>query len=238
MRRPNLLWLLPALAAGGAATVLAAPGVLSEVHVTSQDLATLEAEYDAAFKAWKSGFDEAQGRERSELRKQHPARTFFSRFEEVAKEGEGLAFLWMLDHVKDLGLKREMQGPIRKEVYDLLLAGCAKEPWFDKVVSRSVQDARYLDPEHLRAWLEAAGRQAGGVMARELARLSHAELLAESDSPEDKKLGEQMLAEYERENIAVGATALDFTASTIDGHEFSLSDYRGKAVLLDFYGFW
>ena len=32
--------------------------------------------------------------------------------------------------------------------------------------------------------------------------------------------------------------APDFDAKTIDGHEFKLSDYRGKVVLLDFYGFW
>jgi peroxiredoxin len=25
---------------------------------------------------------------------------------------------------------------------------------------------------------------------------------------------------------------------TIDGHQFKLSDYRGKVVVLDFYGFW
>jgi peroxiredoxin len=36
----------------------------------------------------------------------------------------------------------------------------------------------------------------------------------------------------------VGKPAPDFYAETIDGHAFKLSDYKGKVVLLDFYGFW
>ena len=35
-----------------------------------------------------------------------------------------------------------------------------------------------------------------------------------------------------------GSTAPDFKGSTIDGFQFELSEYRGKVVLLDFYGFW
>lgn len=38
----------------------------------------------------------------------------------------------------------------------------------------------------------------------------------------------------EAQNIAVGEPAPDFTAATIDGDTFRLSDYRGKKVLLDF----
>ncbi len=37
---------------------------------------------------------------------------------------------------------------------------------------------------------------------------------------------------------AVSDTCARSRMSTIDEHEFKLSDYRGKVVLLDFYGFW
>jgi len=40
------------------------------------------------------------------------------------------------------------------------------------------------------------------------------------------------------EALIVGKPAPDFAGKTIDGYEFRLSDYRGKVVLLDFYGFW
>ena len=43
---------------------------------------------------------------------------------------------------------------------------------------------------------------------------------------------------FERHHLTVGKIAPDFEGKTIDGHEFKLSDYRGKVVLVDFYGFW
>ena len=44
--------------------------------------------------------------------------------------------------------------------------------------------------------------------------------------------------EHESAYLSVGSVAPDFDARTLDGHEFKLSDYRGKVVLVDFYGFW
>ena len=38
--------------------------------------------------------------------------------------------------------------------------------------------------------------------------------------------------------LAVGKLAPDFTTKDADGVEFKLSDYRGKLVVLDFWGFW
>jgi len=38
--------------------------------------------------------------------------------------------------------------------------------------------------------------------------------------------------------LAVGQTAPDFTTKDTDGVEFKLSDYRGKVVVIDFWGFW
>lgn len=39
-------------------------------------------------------------------------------------------------------------------------------------------------------------------------------------------------------NLSVGMVAPDFTATDQDGVEFKLSDYRGKVVILAFWGFW
>ncbi len=36
----------------------------------------------------------------------------------------------------------------------------------------------------------------------------------------------------------VGNLAPDFEAKDVEGQSFKLSDYRGKVVLLDFWGFW
>ena len=39
-------------------------------------------------------------------------------------------------------------------------------------------------------------------------------------------------------NLSIGSLAPDFTTKDVDGVEFKLSDYRGKVVVLDFWGFW
>ena len=43
---------------------------------------------------------------------------------------------------------------------------------------------------------------------------------------------------YEIKNLSVGKVAPEIEAEDIDGIEFKLSDYRGKVVLLDFWGDW
>lgn len=43
---------------------------------------------------------------------------------------------------------------------------------------------------------------------------------------------------FEIEHLQVGCTAPDIVAKDTDGVDFKLSDYRGKVILLDFWGFW
>ena len=43
---------------------------------------------------------------------------------------------------------------------------------------------------------------------------------------------------FEAENLAIGMVAPEIEGSDLDGAALSLSDYRGKVVLLDFWGDW
>jgi hypothetical protein len=55
----------------------------------------------------------------------------------------------------------------------------------------------------------------------------------------DRTLGEMAKAElHELRHLAVGKPAPEIEAEDIDGQRFKLSDYRGKVVLLDFWGHW
>jgi len=52
-------------------------------------------------------------------------------------------------------------------------------------------------------------------------------------------LGSQAEAElFELRNLTVGRVAPDIVGQDVDGATFKLSDYRGKVVVLDFWGFW
>ena len=62
-------------------------------------------------------------------------------------------------------------------------------------------------------------------------------------TPDDKaKLGDKAASELVRiknlPNLKVGKTAPDIVGEDLDGKKFSLRDYRGKVVLLDFWGHW
>jgi hypothetical protein len=43
---------------------------------------------------------------------------------------------------------------------------------------------------------------------------------------------------FEKEHLQIGMQAPDIAAEDMDGVQFKLSDYRGKVVVLDFWGFW
>jgi len=54
-----------------------------------------------------------------------------------------------------------------------------------------------------------------------------------------KKLGEMAKGElFELRNLAIGKTAPEITGKDVEGNEFKLSDYRGKVVVIDFWGYW
>jgi len=45
-------------------------------------------------------------------------------------------------------------------------------------------------------------------------------------------------AEFRKNNLQIGKKAPDIHGVDIDGNEFKLSDYRGKVVVVDFWGDW
>ncbi|MHC4513217.1 MAG: hypothetical protein ACYTGW_08125 [Planctomycetota bacterium] len=63
--------------------------------------------------------------------------------------------------------------------------------------------------------------------------------MAEQLAPADSTLALRIAApKFERERLQVGMVAPDIVGEDIDGVKFALSDYRGKVVVLDFWGDW
>lgn len=62
--------------------------------------------------------------------------------------------------------------------------------------------------------------------------------------PAVKMYGEETLGDlakgelFEMRNLAIGKTAPEIEADDLDGNKFKLSEYRGKVVVIDFWGNW
>lgn len=70
-------------------------------------------------------------------------------------------------------------------------------------------------------------------------KLAEQDLRAVADLTKDADLLAQAKdALFEIEHLQVGCTAPEIEGVDVEGAAFKLSDYRGKAVLLDFWGFW
>jgi hypothetical protein len=131
-----------------------------------------------------------------------------------------------------------------------------------KQLGRICQNLRHSDPEaekDLRAILEknphrevqaqaclALGQYLKDKAQRAKTSTAEAEQLLERVAKEyadvelyRRNLGSWAKGElFELRNLAVGKVAPDIEGEDIDGKKFKLSDYRGKVVLLDFWGNW
>jgi hypothetical protein len=68
------------------------------------------------------------------------------------------------------------------------------------------------------------------------ARKAYAKVIAEYPSTSYAKRAQSAI--FEMDHLSIGQVAPDFNAVDPDGTAFKLSDYRGKVVVLDFWGFW
>lgn len=150
------------------------------------------------------------------------------------------------------------------EALDALLAGHLASKALGNVVASLRYSTSALGDEPVLRFAEELGRRSQITEVRAEARFAHAAVLAAERAPGDPRVrqGLEELAAIEREfgelvssngrthgenarglrfeleNLAVGQPCPDFSAVDAEGVAFKLSDYRGKVVLIDFWGFW
>ncbi|MBI5362533.1 MAG: redoxin domain-containing protein [Planctomycetes bacterium] len=191
----------------------------------------------------------------------HPAIAFYPRFDALAAKGEGRAVLWMADrmHAAHPERPKEQNKDAAWVLYARVGAEHANAPWIgawtNKLTTLYVDyGAQRVDP--LVDAFAAKSTQKEAVAealyrAREDAKREKRDERVKTlderivkDVP-DTKYGKRARGVEEAPPGPVGASALaigklapDFTTKDSDGVEFKLSDYRGKVVVLDFWGFW
>ena len=218
-----------------ASSILLATTLLG--YGASDNYKTLNAEYQAAVARHQKALESAPLKERRSLRKQHPIGDFWPRFEELG-ENDGQATLWLVENAKKSGIKNADLADFKRKGYDRVFKMENSAACLSTAIANLAGDARTVGEEFVEGHLQRVLAGTASRSAKGLATFKLGGVLRASEDVERAAAGEKMLAEYEAKFISEGAIAIDFDATTIDGHEFRLSDYRGKAVLVDFYGFW
>ncbi len=223
-------------------------------------VASLQKEFMVALMEYQKPLIEAKTQEeRSAIKldpEKNPAKAFYPRFRELGlKYGKTSAGFnaWVL-----AGQTAGMAGDEKaaEDVQELMLRDYVNTPQFATYVPRLMPigiarvpaEERNAKIEALLARVET-NSQDHEVLAAVIARRAN---MAASDEVRFAELNRMLLAKYpktaagkrakgaifEAENLSVGKVAPDFESEDIDGKKFKLSDYRGKVVVLEFWGFW
>lgn len=247
--------LLPALLTFSSPVAAAPPPSLSLHRARVDGFQELSTEYDAALAAWSASIDATEDKsEKNELRRNHPAKGFWARFEAAAKAGEGQATLWLATHLREKGLKASERGPLANGYFETLFKSKDVDAaWFGDAVAALMKEDKVEDSTKqslLRGAL--AGAQAATTKAPAMFGLGQMLYGAEETKAEGERLLNAVATQFPKTawgtlaksmfiteaDLEVGKLAPDFYGETIDGFGFNLSDYRGKVVMVDFYGFW
>lgn len=248
----STLLLLPLLV-GGTAPAASAP---VPVLALEDDFVQLAAAYEAALEEHAQAMRAAKGlKAKREVRKAHPAHTYWPRFEALSGK-DGRAQLWMIQNLGEKGYSRKERAAEAPRLYGVLMEEHVGAAWFADVLTQLERDRRLVGEELFFQGHREAMADSKHDTVRAQAMFTVAQSLLQSPDEgareEGGQLFDRLVAElgdtphgrraeaelFEIKHLGIGCEAPNFEASTIDGHEFKLSDYRGKVVLLDFYGFW
>jgi len=217
-------------------------------------------QYDSATKEWRderrAAAKESKEKE-DEVKARHPVREYWPRFEALLRGGDGRGLVWMAQNADD---KFESSDEIRArktEFVARLFKEYADAAWAaTDLVALIPRQRSWFDEEWVRTKLDelATKSKTPDVSAAAYYELAR-RLNGSRSSAEDKARAAELFEKIERDyagtaaaktlavkqdagGYEVGGTPDDFEATDADGVKFKLSDYRGKVVMLDFWGFW
>ena len=217
------------------------------------DFTALDAEFDAALVEYTKELKAADKAARRELRANSPIKRYWPRFEAMSKAGEGRATLWLAEHIKEnRDVRSKDRGAVLTPLYQSIIDNHADAEWFTGAVKSLAANKKYVGAEASIAMLEKAAKTAKSDNAKAASLFFAASIVGDSDPERAQKWMDEISEKYSNtvygtaaraskatpEDSEVGKVAPTFVGETIDGFQFSLEDYRGKVVALDFYGFW
>lgn len=187
-----------------------------------------------------------------------PQGEFYPRYEALAAVGHARALRWCIQFASASGGSVDDVHARKVGFFLALIDRFVTEDWFPDVLRdlRNEATAGGLKIDEAVALCLAAAEQTKNPAIRAQALLEAATIFAADSAASSTSEAERLLAEiierhpetsaagrakqklFQVRNLRVGVVAPDFTTQDVDGVSFKLSDYRGKVVVLDFWGFW
>jgi len=221
------------------------PDLTAELKKLRQDLAAAQKEFFRPYQEAKT--DEEREKVKIDWEKR-PEPAFVAKFQDLAARAKGTevameALQWVIGQDENAA-----PAAIRTVVKDFAdsprLAEFAEFLRYNESQAAEVALEDLMEKSPHKA-VKAAATFARGVMLS-------SKYSRKADPEQGKALLDKVIKEYadtkypamarpflfEMEHLQVGKVAPDFESEDLDGRKFKLSDYRGKVVVLDFWGFW
>ncbi len=179
----------------------------------------------------------------------NPAIAYRERFNDLADRAEGTetgarALLYVITNLGPTadGARRNlnillddyMSSRVMIEVAQVIGGGLGTPQQTEGMLNRILEECPVKDAKANALAALANHKYAAG--ANDEAKELFAKLKADFADTEAAKGATGAL--FEMEHLQVGMTAPEIEAIDQDGHAFKLSDYKGKVVVIDFWGFW
>jgi thiol-disulfide isomerase/thioredoxin len=213
----------------------------------------LESYHIARAEWWSEWATRPQGVEPAD----HPALTFWPRFEQLAELEQGPALWWLILHAQHRGLSDAERVALRFSLMRQLIAGHADAPWLAEAIRGSEALVDELSVEAVLAVGERLLAVSTEPEVRAWTRFTMASLLSRDEADEARceravRLLEALAAEQPDHRLAravpakvfalrhlrVGCTPPDQGYTLDDAVERSLAELRGQGVLLAFWSTW
>jgi hypothetical protein len=261
-RRQMKVRALPLMALALLALPMSVPRLAASPPDNEADLKSLMADYKKAETAFFEPLNKAKTdaeREKVQLDfMKHPAKEYIPKFQALAKQAQGTdASAKALVQVLTLSQRGNDQ-QAGKQALDDLLAGYIKSPQMVQVIDYVSSSGYFLGEQKMVSTLQRLIDQSPDrkVKAAASFALGNAYMSPYSGIPANPAKAKRLLqavqreyadtpyakqaaaALFEVENLSIGRRAPDIAGTDQNGKTFKLSDYRGKVVVLDFWGYW
>jgi hypothetical protein len=243
----------------GSPPAAAAPVPAPEIRVQEKQVKSdpLDADYQKLMDEARKAATEFAEKKKADAKTPRPEGGFWDRFKALADKGHGPSLRWLAQNAQYKYEGKQEITAKKLELYERLITKFGNEDGSDEIVTALMREKKYFGMPELdkllvqlrstsknrdaqAAALEALSNVLTGTSAGEPERkraTAYKEELAK-DFQGTRTVNRMNAKEFKEKNLAVGMAVPDFTAKDIEGAQFKLSDYKGKVVLLDFWGFW